>query len=69
MAAIDAIGTALLGLGLYGKFGVDDNAFHPLLNNPTVVNALIVVGAILMPLGGFKLITLINQKARLKKSL
>jgi hypothetical protein len=67
--AIDAIGTVLLGLGLYGKFGARGDAFHPLLNDPAVVNTLIVVGAILMPLGGFKLMTLIKQKAGLKKSI
>ena len=67
--AIDAIGTVLLGLGFYAKFGAQDNAFHPLLNNPTIVNTLIVVGAILMPLGSFKMMTLIKQKAGLKESI
>ena len=41
---IGAPGLILLGLGLYGMFGANGNAFHPLLNDKSVVNSLLIVG-------------------------
>ena len=64
-ATVDAIGTAMFGLGLYGKFGVSNNdAFHPLLNDSNVVIGLLVVGGLLMAWGGFNLLAVLKEKAR-----
>jgi len=64
-AVIDAIGTAMFGLGLYGKFGVANNdAFHPLLNDSNVVIGLLVVGGVFMAWGGFNLMAVMKEKAR-----
>jgi hypothetical protein len=67
-ATIDAIGTAMFGLGLYGKFAVVNNdAFHPLLNDSNVVIGLLVVGGLLMAWGGFNLMAVMKEKARRSK--
>ncbi len=63
-AAIDGIATLILGLGIYGKFIVQGDAFHPLLNNSNVVNGLIVVGVVIMGWCGFRLLTLMKAKAK-----
>ena len=44
MQIIGAPGAILLGLGLYGVFGANGNAFHPLLNDKNIVAGLVVVG-------------------------
>lgn len=62
-------GAILLGLGLYGVFGANGNAFHPLLNDKHVVASLVVIGVaievwqlvVLIPLFK-KQIKLINQR-------
>ena len=66
---IGAPGAILLGLGLYGVFGANGNAFHPLLNDKNVVAGLVVAGVaievwqlvVLIPLFR-KQIKLINEK-------
>ncbi len=63
----EAPGTIMLGLGLYGKFGADGNAFHPFLNDPTNINILLILGAVIMAWGGYKSFTLLREKASLKK--
>jgi len=55
----------MLGLGLYAKFAADGDAFHPLLNNDSVVNSMLVAGAAMMLWGGYKVFTLARDKARL----
>ena len=37
-------GAILLGLGLYGMFAANGNAFHPLLNDMNVVYGCLAVG-------------------------
>ncbi len=39
-----APGAIFLGLGLYGMFGANGNAFHPLLDDQTIVAALLLSG-------------------------
>ena len=63
-AAIDGIATLMFGLGLYGKFAVQGDAFHPLLNNSNVVNGLLVAGALIMAWSGFRLLTLMKAKSK-----
>lgn len=41
---IGAPGIIFLGLGLYGMFAANGNAFHPLLNDKSIVNGLLIVG-------------------------
>lgn len=45
---LGAPGTILLGLGLYGKFDANGEAFVSVLNNPAYVNGFIVLGGVIM---------------------
>ena len=67
-AIIDSIPTAMLGLGLYGKFTPKDDVFHPLLKETGNTTVLIVIGAIGMALCGIKIVALIIEKAKVKNS-
>ncbi len=60
-------GTIMLGLGLYGKFAANGNAFHPLLNEPTNVNLLLVLGAAIMAWGGYKFFKVTREISLLKE--
>jgi hypothetical protein len=62
---IDLPGTIMFALGLYGKFAANGNAFVPWLNDGQVVNFLLVFGALIMAGGGYRIFTLIREKARL----
>ncbi len=64
---IEAPGTIMFGLGLYGKFAADGNAFHPLLNDPGVVSILLVAGGTVMAWGTYKLVTILREMQRVKK--
>lgn len=55
----------LLGLGLYGLFAANGDAFHPLLNNQNVVYGMLVAGAILEVLQIYRLIPLLKEQVRL----
>ena len=55
----------LLGLGLYGLFAANGNAFHPLLETPNVVYGMLVTGAILEVLQMYRLIPLLKEQARI----
>ncbi len=55
----------LLGLGLYGLFAADGNAFHPLLDNRTVVYGMLVAGVVLQVLQMYRLIPLLKEQARI----
>ena len=67
VAIIDAPGTIMVGLGLYAIFGAKGDAFLPILNNQTIVTAMLAVGAAIMLWGGFKTISLTRERARLQK--
>ncbi|WP_126456016.1 hypothetical protein [Sulfuriflexus mobilis] len=64
---IGAPGTILLGLGLYGMFGAQGNAFHPLLNDLNIVYGLLGVGATIALWQLFTLIPLWRKQSRLVK--
>jgi threonine/homoserine/homoserine lactone efflux protein len=66
LSLIDASATIMLGLGLYAKFSTNGDALHPLLNNESVINTLLVVGASIMVWVGYKIFTLGRKKAMLK---
>lgn len=65
---ISAPAMILLGLGLYGVFGVTDgNAFHPALNDKNNAYGLIAVGVAIEVFFTMKLVQLLKQKAELVK--
>lgn len=57
----------MFGLGLYGKFAANGDAFVHWLNDGTVVNFLLVFGALIMAGGGYRIFTLVRKKARLRQ--
>jgi len=58
-------GAVLLGLGLYGKFGANGNAFLSVLNNPYAVNISIIAGAIVMVWEFAAVFQLLKRKAEI----
>ena len=66
LGIIDAPGCIMLGLGLYGKFGAHGNAFHPLLNDPQIVNTLLFLGGVIVAWGAYKGFRLALERARLE---
>jgi len=51
---IEFPGFVLVGLGLYGKFGANGNAFLAVLNDQSVVNVMLAIGAVTMVWGAYK---------------
>lgn len=64
---IEAPGTIMFGLGVYGKFAANGNAFHPLLNDPGVVSMLLGAGGTVMAWGTYKLVIILREMQRVKK--
>lgn len=63
---IDAPGAIMVGLGLYAKFSANGDAFLPILNDSSVVNAMLAVGSAIMVWGGYRIYTLGREKAKLQ---
>lgn len=64
---IDAPGAILVGLGLYGVFGADGDAFISLLNNKYVAYGAIGVGGVIMIWSATRLFPLLKKRAELMK--
>ncbi len=60
-------GAICLGLGLYGLFGTDHGAFHPLLENRQVIVSLLVVGTIIEVWNLRAVLPLVKRKAELQQ--
>jgi hypothetical protein len=61
-------GALLLGFGLYGMFGANGDAFHPLLNDESFVINILVVGAAIEIWQLYILIPLFKRQAKLVKN-
>ncbi len=62
---IGSPGLIFLGIGLYGMFGVDGNAFHPLLENKNFIYGLLAAGVIIEVWQLFVLIPLFIKHSKL----
>lgn len=60
-----APGAIVLGLGLYGLFGANGNAFHPVLNDMRIVYSLIAAGATIEIWQFMQLLPLLKQQAKI----
>ena len=67
MSILSMPGALMLSVGLLGKFDKDAGAVHPMLNDPTTVNIILVVGIVATLFCGSKLLPLEREKVRLKK--
>jgi len=66
VALAETPGFILVGLGIYAKFATNGDAFHPLLNDPDVVNIMLGVGIGIMAVCAF---TILRLSAKRSKSL
>lgn len=64
VAIIDFPGTLLFGLGLYGIFAGFDEGFLPMLAQPMIINAMLVIGGAIMAWGMFRMMSLALEKQR-----
>ena len=64
---LEAPGSLLFGVGLYAKFTDDGASILPILQDPAVVNSIIVVGAAIVLWGTYKILMLTQEKSRLQK--
>ena len=63
-----AIGWILVGLAIYGIWGAQGNAFHPLLNDSNVVYGMLTVGIVIMVVEMAIYIPLLKKHVELTKS-
>lgn len=62
---IESPGSIMLALGLYAKLIANGHAFYPALNNPKVIQFLLVVGTLIVIWGSIRVVSLMLQKNRL----
>ena len=60
---LGAPGAVILGLGLYGLFAANGDAFHPALNDMRVVYSLIAAGGAIEIWQFMQLLPLLKQQA------
>ena len=63
-----AIGWILVGFAMYGIWGAQGNAFHPLLNDSNVVYGMLTVGIAIMIVEFVIYIPLLKKRIALTKS-
>ena len=63
-----AIGWILVGFAMYGIWGAEGNAFHPLLNDSNVVYGMLYVGIAIMVVEMVVYIPLLKKRIELTKS-
>ena len=62
---LESPGSIMLALGLYARFIAKGHAFHPALDNPEVIQFLLVVGTMIVVWGTVRTISLILKKKKL----
>lgn len=65
---IEAPGSILFGLGVYGKFVANGEAFIPFLNDSSNVNACLILGGALMAWGMYQIFKTGVQIKQLQKA-
>jgi len=68
-AILESPGTLMVGLGLYAKFAANGDAFLPILNDDSVVNGMLFIGAAIMLWGSYKIFTLGREKAQILREI
>ena len=64
---MDTLGALLIGVGLFSKFAGSKQSLHPILSDPKIVNAAIVVGGVLLVLGMKRMFEVLREKHQLTK--
>ena len=62
-----AIGWILVGFAMYGIWGAQGDAFHPLLNDSDVVYGMLIVGIAIMVVEMTIYIPLLKKRVALRK--
>ncbi|WP_394129374.1 hypothetical protein [Shewanella maritima] len=65
VAVMEAPGSLLFGLALYGTFVGFGDGFLPFLQNPMLINAMFGFGGVIMGWGMYKTIRLAAEKKRI----
>jgi len=65
VALAETPGFILVGLGGYAKFVANGNAFHPLLNDPSIVNIMLGVGISIMAICALTILKLAKKRTKL----
>jgi len=68
ISIIETPGSIMFGVGIYSKFVGKGEAILPFLQDDTMVNSIIVIGAAIILWGTYKILMLKQEKARLQKS-
>ena len=63
--AIGTPGAILLGLGIYGMFGANGDAFHPLLNDEIFVKNILIIGTVIEIWQFYVLIPLFKKRSEI----
>jgi hypothetical protein len=66
---IGALGTILVGLGLYGVFGAQGNAFLLLLNELDNCYAILVVGGAIVVWEAIRILKLTRRQSEISRQL
>ena len=69
LSLVDAPGMIMLALGFHGKFSKTRELLHPLLEDETVYNSLIIIGGVIVLLGIVKSIALAIERKEIEKSM
>ena len=65
-AVVDGVGSMVFALALIAKFASGGNGFLPFLNDDSNVNVMLGMGLATMIWGGYKIVTLLMERNRLK---
>ena len=61
-------GAILIGIGFYGMFGANGDAFHPLLNDEVFVQRILIIGVAIEIWQFYVLIPLFKRQSKLAKN-
>lgn len=68
-AILEAPGSIMLGLGLFGKFAPPSSGPLAFLTNSTTSHAMIAAGTVIILASTFKVIGILNRRQRLQARL
>lgn len=65
---LESPGTIMVGVGLYAKFAANGDTGIEILNNQSVVNGMLILGAVIMCWGASRLMSLLKERSKISNS-